>query len=66
MALIAGPGTALKEGQRGLLHADPLGLDGPHSETGIPKAFEALHRSTGIPEGLVSEIKAKFPYENEK
>jgi hypothetical protein len=35
--------------------------DDPHSETGIPGGFGALHRITGIPEGLISENKPKFP-----
>jgi hypothetical protein len=39
--------------------------DDPHTETGIPEGFGALalHRNTGIPGSLVSEIKANFPCE---
>jgi hypothetical protein len=40
--------------------------DDPHTETGIPEGFGALHRNTGIPGGLVSETRAHFPCEEEK
>jgi hypothetical protein len=50
-------------GHLSIFRAWLLITDDSHSETGIPEGFGALYRNTGIPEGLVSETKAKFPCE---